>query len=58
MIIQLHIEMKDVRTTQQAHEMGRAIADHLYDTFNDDDSIKRIQWKAINGFIREERTPS
>lgn len=56
MIIQLQIEMKGIKTTKQAREMGEAIAEHLFNTFNDDGTLQTIQYTAINGFLREART--
>ena len=54
MIIQLQIEMKGIKTTKQAREMGEAIAEHLFNTFNDDETLQTIQYRAVNGFLREE----
>lgn len=56
MIIQLQIEMKGIRTTTQAREMGEAIAEHLFNTFNDNETIQTIQYKAVNGFLRKAHT--
>lgn len=47
MKIQLTIEMEGLRSTKQAREVGENIADHLFDTFNDDNSIKCIEYKVI-----------
>lgn len=56
MIIQLQIEMKGIRTTTQAREMGEAIAEHLFNTFNDDGTLQTIQYKAVNKLLKEART--
>lgn len=56
MIIQLQIEMKGIKTTKQAREMGETIAEHLFNTFNDDGTLQTIHYTGINGFLREAHT--
>lgn len=53
MIIQLQIEMKGIRTTTQAREMGEAIAEHLFNTFNDDGTLQAIRYTAMKGSLRD-----
>jgi len=55
-IIQLQIEMKGIKTTTQAREMGEAIAEHLFNTFNDNGTLQTIQYQAISKLLKEART--
>ena len=44
MIIQLSIQVKGLKTYQEGADFARNLADHISDTFDDDDSISPLMY--------------
>lgn len=45
--IQLTLKVKTLKTKQEAEDFGAGAAEHLMETFNDDDSIAACYYKTI-----------
>lgn len=48
MIVQLSIEVKNIRGYQQGLDFVDTLAEHITDTFNDDGSIGTIHFKLLS----------
>lgn len=48
MIIQLSIEVKNLRGYQQGADFSNSLAEHIQETFNDDGSIGKIYFKLLS----------
>ena len=44
MIIQLSLQVKGLKTCQDGADFAHNLADHISDTFNDDDSISPLMY--------------
>lgn len=44
MVIQLSIEVKGLKTYQDGADFAHSLADHIQDTFNDDDSVNPLMY--------------
>jgi hypothetical protein len=48
MIVQLSIDVKNLRGYQAGSEFAQSVAEHIKETFNDDNSIGGIYFKLLS----------
>ena len=55
--VQITVKVNKLKTLKEAEEFGQSLAEHVMETFNDDDSIKACFYKTISNRPRRTRQP-